>query len=160
MYSCTSKNIILKKDKLSQFFIKIMEWDTTERYNICKKMFQRKLIRVLFKILKDHFFNDYLDETMITQEIKYCKILNLSCFHCCIEQICLSCFWKTRGWFFLGHASLENLEILKHWNAFVSCWCLSKKLLQWNHCSGLGTPSVLRKLSELFPEYTVKVSLE
>ena len=57
-----------------------------------KEMFQRKLISVLFEILKDNFFYDYLDETMITQEIKYCKILNLSFFHCCIEQICLSCF--------------------------------------------------------------------
>ena len=39
MYSCTSKNLILKKDKLSQFFIKIMEWGTryTERYNVWKK---------------------------------------------------------------------------------------------------------------------------
>ena len=33
-------------------------------------MFQRKLISVLFEILKDNFFYDYLDETMITQEIK------------------------------------------------------------------------------------------
>ena len=32
-------------------------------------MFQRKLISVLFEILKDNFY-DYLDETMITQEIK------------------------------------------------------------------------------------------
>ena len=130
-------------EKLRQavpIFIKIMEWDTTERYNICKKMFQRKLIRVLFKILKDHFFNDYLDETMITQEIKYCKILNLSFFHCCIEQICLSCFWKTKGWFFLGHASLENLEILKHWNAFVSCWCLSKNYYSGTIVQGWGHP--------------------
>ena len=35
-----------------------------------KEMFQRKLISVLFEILKDNFFYDYLDETMITQEIK------------------------------------------------------------------------------------------
>ena len=34
-----------------------------------KEMFPRKLISVLFEILKDNFY-DYLDETMITQEIK------------------------------------------------------------------------------------------
>ena len=34
-----------------------------------KEMFQRKLISVLFEILKDNFY-DYLDEAMITQEIK------------------------------------------------------------------------------------------
>ena len=34
-----------------------------------KKRFQQKLIRVLFEILKDNFY-DYLDETMITQEVK------------------------------------------------------------------------------------------
>ena len=63
-----------------------------------KKKFQQKLISVLFEILKDNFY-DYLDETMITQEIN-CKILNLNFFHRCIEQICLSCFWKTKGWSF------------------------------------------------------------
>ena len=55
-----------------------------------KEMFQRKLISVLFEILKDNFY-DYLDETMITQEIKLQNpYYNL--FHRCIEQICLSCF--------------------------------------------------------------------
>ena len=40
-----------------------VEWE------ICKKKpFERKLIRVLFEILKDK--DDYLDATMITQEIK------------------------------------------------------------------------------------------
>ena len=34
-----------------------------------KEMFPRKLISALFEILKDNFY-DYLDETMITQEIK------------------------------------------------------------------------------------------
>ena len=57
-----------------------------------KKKFQQKLISVLFEILKDNFY-DYLDETMITQEIKLQNpYYNLSFFHRCIEQICLSCF--------------------------------------------------------------------
>ena len=34
-----------------------------------KKMFKLKLISVLFEILEDNFY-DYLDETMIMQEIK------------------------------------------------------------------------------------------
>ena len=34
-----------------------------------KEMFPRKLISALFEILKDNFY-DYLDEIMITQEIK------------------------------------------------------------------------------------------
>ena len=36
--------------------------------DMSKKAFERRLIRVLFEILKDK--DDYLDATMITQEIK------------------------------------------------------------------------------------------
>ena len=121
-------------------FIKIMEWDTPERYNVRKRNVSAKINQCALWNIKRPFFYHYLDETMITQEIKYCKILNLSFFHCCIEQICLSCFWKTKGWFFLGHASLENLEILKHWNAFVSCWCLSKNYYSGTIVQGWGHP--------------------
>ena len=45
-------------EKLKQavpIFIKIMEWDTTERNNVCKKNVSAKLISVLFEILKDKF---------------------------------------------------------------------------------------------------------
>ena len=59
--SSSKYNFYIEKfnlEKLRQavpIFIKIMEWDTTKRYNVCKKMFQRKLISVLFEILKDNF---------------------------------------------------------------------------------------------------------
>ena len=61
-------------EKLRQavpIFIKIMKWDTTKRYNVFKKNVSVKIISVLFEIIiKRQFFYDYLDETMITQEIK------------------------------------------------------------------------------------------
>ena len=46
-------------EKLRQavpIFIKIMKWDTTERYNVFKKNVSAKIISVLFEILKDNFF--------------------------------------------------------------------------------------------------------
>ena len=59
--SSSKYNMYIKKLNLEKLrpaipiFIKIMEWDTTKRYNVFKKMFQRKLISVLFEILKDNF---------------------------------------------------------------------------------------------------------
>ena len=46
-------------EKLRQavpIFIKIMKWDTTERYNVFKKNVSAEIISVLFEILKDNFF--------------------------------------------------------------------------------------------------------
>ena len=73
---CTSKNLILKNYtecvccKTSHpKFIKIMEWDTPERYNVWKRNVSVKINQCALWNLKDNFY-DYLDETMITQEIK------------------------------------------------------------------------------------------
>ena len=75
---CTSKNLILKnyivcvcckRNRPNFYKKKKKKRDTPERYNVCQNRFQQKLIRVLFEILKDNFY-DYLDETMITQEVK------------------------------------------------------------------------------------------
>ena len=63
MYMYITKFNLEKLRQAVPIFIKIMEWDTTERYNVCKKMFKRKLISVLFEILKDK--DDYLDVAMI-----------------------------------------------------------------------------------------------
>ena len=51
-----------------------------------KNVFKQKLISVLFEILKDK--HDYLDATMVTQEItsRHPKPIKP------IKQICLSCF--------------------------------------------------------------------
>ena len=64
---CTSQNLILK-DKLSQFLQKSWNEIPLRDTMYVKKMFKRKLISVLFEVLKDK--DDYLDVTMMTQEIK------------------------------------------------------------------------------------------
>ena len=58
-------------EKLRQaipIFIKIMEYDTTERYHVCKKNVSAKINQCALWNIKRQY--DYLDETMITQEIK------------------------------------------------------------------------------------------
>ena len=64
---CTSQNLILK-DKLSQFLQKSWNEIPLRDTMYVKKMFKRKLISVLFEVLQDK--DDYLDVTMMTQEIK------------------------------------------------------------------------------------------
>ena len=55
-----------------------------------KKVFKRKLISVLFEILKDK--DDYLDATMTTREIKSQNGKPIASFIGYIKQICLSSF--------------------------------------------------------------------
>ena len=69
-----------------------------------KEMFQRKLISVLFEILKDNFY-DYLDETMITQEIKLQNrvlIITLASFTVALNKFVFLAFERQKGGLFLG----------------------------------------------------------
>ena len=56
--------------------------------DMSKKVFKRKLISVLFEILKDKD----LDATMTTREIKSQNGKPIASFTGYIKQICLSCF--------------------------------------------------------------------
>ena len=73
--SSSKNNMYIKKSNLEKlrqavpiFGAKVSNEIPGRMRNMSKKVFKRKLISVLFEILKDR--DDYLDATMITQEIK------------------------------------------------------------------------------------------
>ena len=95
--SSSKKNMYIKKFNLKKlrqvvpiFGAKLWNEIPGRMRDMSKKVFKRKLISVLFEILKDE--DDYLDATMTTREIKSQNGKPIASFTGYIKQICLSSF--------------------------------------------------------------------
>ena len=95
--SSSKNNMYIKKfnlEKLRQavpiFGAKLWNEIPGRMRDMSKKVFKRKLISVLFEILKDE--DDYLDATMTTREIKSQNGKPIASFTGYIKQICLCSF--------------------------------------------------------------------